>query len=76
MFDFLFQSQFGWNAGRMNQRYECLMGIPRGEYAAKPNLPDLRQWSLFFLLQCFWVLRCDVYYGLLCVDGVAGDEGF
>ena len=23
----------------MNQRYECLMGIPRGEYTAKPHLP-------------------------------------
>ena len=29
-----------------------------------------------FLLQCFWVLGCDVYYVLLCVDGVAGDESF
>ena len=26
------------NAGRMNQRYECLMGIPRGEYAANLGL--------------------------------------
>ena len=24
-----------------NQRYECLMGIPRVEYAAKPNLRGL-----------------------------------
>ena len=31
---------------------------------------------LFFLLQCFWVLGCDVYCVLLGVDGVAGDEGF
>ena len=34
--------RFGWNADRMNQRYEgSPYGIPRGEYAAKPNLPGL-----------------------------------
>ena len=60
----------------MNQRYECLMGIPQGVYAAKPNLPGQGPQRLFFLLQYFWVLGCDGYYVLLCVDGVAGDEGF